>query len=76
METQIFHHAKILSSKNSLKETKILEDIITLYTQAKISCFKNPHIKIDLLLPRGQNPLRYVHSIMNLNTISLPTANK
>jgi len=24
---------------------------------AKISCFKNPHIKIDLLLPRGQNPL-------------------
>jgi hypothetical protein len=26
-------------------------------TQAKISSFKNPHIKIDLLLPRGQNPL-------------------
>jgi len=23
----------------------------------KISSFKNPHIKIDLLLPRGQNPL-------------------
>jgi hypothetical protein len=30
METQIFHHAKILSSKNPLKETKILQDIITL----------------------------------------------
>jgi hypothetical protein len=32
-------------------------------TQAKISSFKNPHIKnkIDLLLllPRGQNPLNY-----------------
>jgi hypothetical protein len=25
-------------------------------TQAKVSSFKNPHIKIDLL-PRGQNPL-------------------
>ncbi len=25
----------------------------------KISYFKNPHIKIDLLLPRGQNPLSY-----------------
>jgi len=31
METQIFHHAKIYqSSKNALKETKILQDIITL----------------------------------------------
>jgi hypothetical protein len=28
-ETQIFHHAKIQSSKNTLKETKILQ-IITL----------------------------------------------
>jgi hypothetical protein len=28
METQIFHHAKIYSSKNPLKETKILQDII------------------------------------------------
>jgi hypothetical protein len=32
METQIFHHAKIynLQKKNPLKETKILQDIITL----------------------------------------------
>jgi hypothetical protein len=31
MEIQIFHHAKIYySKKNPLKETKILEDIITL----------------------------------------------
>jgi len=29
-ETQIFHHAKKCSSKNPLKETKILPDIITL----------------------------------------------
>jgi hypothetical protein len=40
--------------KHPLKETKIPQDIITLYysqfsTQAKISSFKNPHIKIDLL---------------------------
>jgi hypothetical protein len=49
--------------KHPLKETKIPQDIITLYysqfsTQAKISSFKNPHIKVDLL-PRGQNPLSY-----------------
>ncbi len=30
METQIFHHANLLSSKNPLKETKILQDIITI----------------------------------------------
>jgi hypothetical protein len=53
--------------QNPLQETKILQDhIITLYNyfqvsiQAKISSFKSPHIKIDLLLlPRGQNPLSY-----------------
>jgi hypothetical protein len=47
---------------NPLKETKILQDIITLTnysqlsTQAKISSFKNPHIKnrpIIYYLPRG-----------------------
>jgi hypothetical protein len=47
--------------KNALNETKILQDIITpqlisSFNTAKISSFKNPHIKIDLLLPRGQNP--------------------
>jgi hypothetical protein len=63
--------------KYNLQETKILQDIITLEliskvsTQAKISSFTNPHhIKIDLLL-RGQNPLKLLYSIMNLNTISL-----
>ncbi len=29
MESQIFHQAKIQSSKNPLKESKILQDIIT-----------------------------------------------
>jgi hypothetical protein len=41
--------------------------------KAKISSFKNPHIKIDLLLllllPRGQNPFKLLYSIMNVNTI-------
>jgi hypothetical protein len=41
-------------------------------TQAKISFFKNPNIKIDLL-PWGPNSLKLLYSIMNLNTISLPT---
>ncbi len=39
----------------------------------KISSFKNPGIKIDLL-PKGQSPLLLSYIlIMNLNTISLPT---
>jgi hypothetical protein len=29
MESKIFHHAKICSSKTPLKEAKILQDIIT-----------------------------------------------
>ncbi len=44
------------------KKPKILQAIINqsqVSTQAKISAFKNPHIKIDLLLPRDQNPLSY-----------------
>jgi hypothetical protein len=59
METQIFHHAKIFSSKKSSKRNQnpsryYYNSIITnlkFPTQAKISPFKNPHIiKIDLLL--------------------------
>jgi len=64
--------------RNPLKETKILQDIITLVStnlkfqlKPKISSFKNPHTKIDvLLLPRGQNPLNYYTlDSMNLNAI-------
>jgi hypothetical protein len=70
MESHIFHHVQIKICKQSLKETKILQDIITLElisssTQAKISSLKNPHIKIDLL-PRGQIPLKLIYTF---NTI-------
>jgi hypothetical protein len=33
-------------------------------------------MKIDLLLPRGKNPLSYYNSIMNLNTRSLALVGK
>jgi hypothetical protein len=60
METQKFHHAKYIVFKNCQKETKILQDIITLtnFNTSQNIIFKNPHIKIDLL-PIGQNPLSY-----------------
>jgi len=66
--------------KNPLKETQNPSRYYNLTNlkfqhQAKISPFKNPHIKIDLLLlllPRGLlKSLKLLYSIMNLNTISL-----
>jgi hypothetical protein len=51
--------------QNPLKETKILQDIIILLLitgfnmSQKYHLFQNPHVKLDLLLPRGQNPLSY-----------------
>ncbi len=71
METQIFHHAKIQSSKKSSKRNQNPSRYYNSMTnikfqpQAKISSFKKFHIKIDLL-PRGQNPLRYY--TLNTNT--------
>jgi hypothetical protein len=66
-------YKNIIFKKIPLKETEILQDIIiTLYNQsqvsaqAKISSFKNPHIKIDLL-PRGQNPLSYYILLYNVS---------
>jgi hypothetical protein len=67
MEAQIFHHAKTIIFRKSSKRNQNPSKILGLYynlsqvpTQAKISSFKNPRIKIDLLLlPRGQNPLSY-----------------
>ncbi len=39
----------------------------------KISCLKNPHIKMDLLLPMGQNPLSYdIFYNESKHDISLP----
>jgi hypothetical protein len=64
-KTQIFHHAKIQSSKNPLKETKIIRDIITLYlissfnTSQNIIFQKSSYRKRPGYLPRGQNPLSY-----------------
>ncbi len=49
------------SSQRNQNPSRYHNSIITnlkFSTQAKISSFKNPHIKIDLL-PRGQNPLSY-----------------
>jgi hypothetical protein len=46
MKTQNFHHGKTKSSKALLKETKILQDIITqVSTQAKISIFQKSSYK-------------------------------
>jgi hypothetical protein len=69
-ETQIFHHAKIYnlqkkSSKRNQNPSRYSNSITYLKfpTQAKISSFKNPHTKLDLLLPRGQNPLSYYNTL-------------
>ncbi len=83
METQIFHHAKIQSSKNPLKRnqnpSRYDNSVANLkfQHQPKISSCKNPHMKILdllllLLLPREPKSLKLLYSIMNLNTISLP----
>ncbi len=53
---------------NSITNLKFL-------TLAKMSSFKNPHIKIDLLC-RGPKYIELLHSKMNLNTISLPWQGK
>jgi hypothetical protein len=71
METQIFISPckniifKTSSKRNQKKSFKTLKlyNDFQVSTQAKISPFKNPHIKIDLLLlllpSRGQYPLSY-----------------
>ncbi len=53
----------IILKKNPLKESKILQDIITLWLISSFNTrqniiFPNPCIKIELL-PRGQNPLSF-----------------
>jgi hypothetical protein len=56
---QKYNLPKILQKKP--KSFKISNSLPNLKfpTQAKTSVFKNSHVKIDLLLPRGQNPLSY-----------------
>jgi hypothetical protein len=48
-------------SKRKQKSFKILQlyNKSQVSTQTKTSSFKNAHMKIDLLLPRGQDPLSY-----------------
>jgi len=65
MEIQVFHHVKnTIFKKNPLQETRnpsrYHNSISNLKSQhkPKLSSFKNPHMKIDLL-SRGQNPLSY-----------------
>jgi hypothetical protein len=51
------------SSKRSQNPSRyhnsITQSQVSSTQEAKISSFKNPHIKIDLQLPRGQNPISY-----------------
>jgi hypothetical protein len=81
---KIFHHTKIYNlKKKPLKETKnpsrYHNSITNLKFQQKpkISSFKNPHIKIDLLLllllllPRGPKSIKLLYSMRNLNTINI-----
>jgi hypothetical protein len=78
MKTQIFSPCKNYiifkkSSKRNQNPSRYYNSITNLKFQHKprYLLFKNPHIKIDLLLPRGQKSLKLLqYSIMNLNTIS------
>jgi len=68
------------NSKNPLKETKILQDIITLQLISSFNTRQNIFFQKSLYKNRpiitwGQNCLSYyilLYSIMNLNKISLP----
>jgi hypothetical protein len=70
-------HKKI-NFKNPLKETKILQDIISLTNlkfqiEAKISSFKNFSYKNrPIIINEGPKSLKLLDPRMNLNTISLP----
>jgi hypothetical protein len=61
MQKYSLQKKKKKSSKNNQNPSIYHNSITNLKVQhkAKLSCFKNPRIKIDLLLPRGQNPLSY-----------------
>ncbi len=62
---QKYNLQKFLQKKNK-NASRYYNSITNLkfQTQAKISSFKNPHIKIGLLLlPRGQNPLSYYYTL-------------
>jgi hypothetical protein len=59
---QKYNPSKKVLWKETKNTSRYHNSIINLKFQhkPKISSFKNPHIKLDLLLlPRGQNPLSY-----------------
>ncbi len=71
MEIQIFHHAKNITfqknpSKRNQNPSRYHNSTPNHKFQHKpqLSSFKNPRIKIDLLLlPSGQNPLSYYYTL-------------
>ncbi len=61
-----------ISSKRNQNPSRYYNFIINLKFQhkPKYHVSKNPHIKVDLLLPRGQNPLSYyLSTLANLTLI-------
>jgi hypothetical protein len=73
METQIFHHTKKQSSKHPVKETKILQDIVTTtFKTSQNIIFQKSSYKNRPIITYGPKSIKLLYSIMNLNTISLP----
>jgi hypothetical protein len=73
MKTQIFHHAKIRSSKNPLKETKIIPDIITLklissFNTSQNIIFQKSSCKNRPIM-QGPKSLKLLYSITSLNPV-------
>jgi len=74
METQIISPYKAIifkkySKRNQNHSRYYYNSVTNLKFQhkPKLSSFKNPHTKIDLL-PSGKKSLKLLYSIMNLNT--------
>jgi hypothetical protein len=81
MKIQIFHHAKTYKSskKSSQNPSRYHNSIITnlkFQHEPKIESFKNAHIKIELLLPKGPKSIKLQNSLMNLNTIIIALLGK
>ncbi len=78
MKTQIFHHAKIPIFKTFSKRNQIVHDIITMqlistFNTSQHIIFQKFQYKTRPIITFGPKSLKLLpHSIMNLNTISLP----
>ncbi len=78
METQIFHHAKIQSSKNPLKKNQNPSKYYDPITNLKFQHKPKYHLQKSLyqnkpIITLGPKSLKLLYSIMNVNTISLPS---